>query len=127
MIKRSFLVFIACTLALALLMAGTRVIFAQSQGGAAIPYTGRLTDEAGQTVLSGSYDLKFALYDTKEDGNLLWSEIQNNVTVQDGSFAVLLGSIQPLPALAKEAHFWLRSPCVVQAKTPLPPWHRARS
>ncbi len=40
--------------------------------GITIPYSGRLSDEAGQPVVDGTYDFTFALYDTESSGEVLW-------------------------------------------------------
>jgi hypothetical protein len=61
-----------------------------------IPYPGRLSDELGLPVADGAYDFAFALYAAETAGEPLWSEAQENVTVQDGEFSVALGSIRPL-------------------------------
>jgi len=65
--------------------------------GAAIPYPGQLTDEAGQAVADGAYDFTFTLYDAEVGGEPLWTEIQEGVTVQGGAFTALLGSVAPVP------------------------------
>jgi hypothetical protein len=65
--------------------------------GATIPYAGRLRDDAGQPVDDGAYDLTFALYDDPAGGELLWSEVQSGVRVQDGAFVTMLGSVNGFP------------------------------
>jgi len=65
--------------------------------GVAIPYSGRLSDEAGQPVPDGAYDFAFALYDGLNGGELLWSEVQREVMVEGGSFMTLLGSVNGIP------------------------------
>lgn len=64
--------------------------------GAAIPYPGQLTDEAGQAVADGVYDFAFALYGSETGGEPLWTETQEGVTVQGGAFTALLGSVAPI-------------------------------
>ena len=51
-----------------------------------IPYTGRLTDTAGQPVADGAYDFAFTLYGTVSGGQPLWSEVQRAVPVSKGEF-----------------------------------------
>jgi hypothetical protein len=68
--------------------------------GATIPYAGRLSDDAGQSVADGAYDLSFALYDAEIGGELLWSEMQRGVMVSKGEFLTTLGSIAPIPPTA---------------------------
>ena len=53
--------------------------------GAAIPYPGRLTDGAGQAVADGAYGFTFALYSAETGGEALWTEVQEQVAVQDVS------------------------------------------
>ncbi|MBI4515792.1 MAG: hypothetical protein HY699_08250 [Deltaproteobacteria bacterium] len=64
-------------------------------------YQGRLTDPSG-TPKNGTFTMQFAVYDAESGGNQLpsgtpWSETQS-VTVTDGVFNVLLGSVTALPA-----------------------------
>lgn len=75
--------------------------------GATIPYSGRLTDDAGQPVADGAYDLAFALYEAAEGGTALWAETQTGVAVHGGAFTAALGSVSPLPDGAKEGGLWL--------------------
>jgi hypothetical protein len=60
-----------------------------------INYQGVLSDSTGQP-LSGGYYLTFTIYDAPEDpGNILWQE-GKTVTVSNGLFSVMLGSMTPL-------------------------------
>jgi len=64
-------------------------------------YQGRLTDPSGNPK-NGTFTMEFAVYHAETGGNQLppgtpWSETQN-VTVTDGVFNVLLGSVTALPA-----------------------------
>lgn len=70
---------------------------AQAQTGVTVPYTGRLTDEAGRPVPDGAYAFIFALYAAETGGEPLWTETQEGVAVRGGAFTVLLGSVTPLP------------------------------
>jgi hypothetical protein len=72
-----------------------------------IPYSGRLSNDAGQTVADGAYAFSFTLYDAAVDGNLLWSETQTGIALKDGAFSVRLGSVTPLPAQARIQTGWL--------------------
>jgi len=56
-----------------------------------INYQGHLTDKGGNP-LTGNVDIVFRIYSTESGGTALWTEIQNNVTVKNGIFNVLLGS-----------------------------------
>jgi hypothetical protein len=68
--------------------------------GMTIPYAGRLSDDAGQPVADGAYDLSFALYGTATGGDPIWSETQRGVAVANGQFLTNLGSVAPIPATA---------------------------
>jgi hypothetical protein len=59
-------------------------------------YQGRLKNASG-TVLSGSYTFTFRLYTASSGGSVIWTETQPGVTVDQGAFAVQLGSVTPLP------------------------------
>jgi hypothetical protein len=63
-------------------------------------YQGRLTAPSGNPK-NGTFTMQFAVYDAESGGNQLpagspWSETQN-VTVTNGVFNVLLGSVTALP------------------------------
>jgi hypothetical protein len=60
-----------------------------------IGYQGQLTDDTGAPVPDGTYAMHFAIYSTSTGGTALWSEDQN-MTVAEGQFDVLLGSVAPL-------------------------------
>jgi hypothetical protein len=80
----------------------------QQQAGATIPYAGRLSDEAGQPVVEGAYDLSFALYAAETGGEPLWSEVQAGVVVRGGGFSVSLGGANPIPpAMLDGQALWL--------------------
>ncbi|MBI4517302.1 MAG: tail fiber domain-containing protein [Deltaproteobacteria bacterium] len=64
-------------------------------------YQGRLTDPSGNPK-NGTFTMQFAMYDAETGGNQLptgspWGETQS-VTVTNGVFNVLLGSVTALPA-----------------------------
>ena len=74
-----------------------------------IPYSGSLADEAGKPVADGAYDFTFTLYQVESGGEPLWTETVEGVTVQDGDFTVLLGSVNPLPKVALDGGArWLK-------------------
>lgn len=60
-----------------------------------VSYQGILTDSGGEPI-SGTVTLKFGVYAAASGGGPLWEETQSDVPVSDGSFSVLLGSVQPL-------------------------------
>ncbi len=47
----------------------------------------------GTPAATGSYDLQFVLKDSATGGSTLWSETQTGVSVQQGTFSVILGSV----------------------------------
>ena len=57
-------------------------------------YDGRLLDD--DVPAEGSFEVTFAMYPGAEGGDPLWSEV-HEVTVDDGLFSVLLGSVNPFP------------------------------
>ena len=61
-----------------------------------ISYQGRLAGADG-VPLAGAYAMTFALYTDASGGSLVWSEAHASVTVNDGLFSVLLGSVTALP------------------------------
>lgn len=65
--------------------------------GVTISYPSSLTDESGQPVADGVYAFTFALYADRLGGQPLWVETQEQIAVTNGTFVVLLGSVQALP------------------------------
>jgi hypothetical protein len=68
--------------------------------GTVVPYAGLLSDAAGQPVADGLYVFSFALYAAEAGGAPLWSEVQEQVAVMDGTFEVALGSAKAIEAAA---------------------------
>ena len=60
-----------------------------------ISYQGLLTNLRGEP-LTGSYNIKFQLFDQQTGGTARWTETQDNLSVQNGTFSVILGSTTPL-------------------------------
>ena len=60
-----------------------------------INYQGELTDAAGN-VVNGNFTIQFKIYNSSSGGTALWTESQS-LTITDGRFQVLLGSINPIP------------------------------
>jgi len=84
-----------------LLLAG----FVSAQIPQTISYQGLLTDENDEKVTDGSYKLKFELHSAPNNGNILWQETHQNVTVVNGVFNVILGSVNPLAIPFNEPYF----------------------
>lgn len=60
-------------------------------------FQGRLADASGNIVASGSYNVKFAIYNA--GSTVIWSETRettNRVVVNNGLFSIQLGSVNPL-------------------------------
>jgi len=57
---------------------------------------GVLRNAAGD-VVNGVYALTFRLYDAQQDGQMLWSEVHNNVPVEMGIYTTEIGNINPIP------------------------------
>jgi hypothetical protein len=68
---------------------------AQSQVPRIINYQGLLTDTQGDPI-DGTLSIRFEIYGSETGGTALWSENQS-VSVSDGLFHVLLGSVTPIP------------------------------
>ena len=65
-----------------------------------INYQGRLTNAAGQPV-NTAVPMHFALMDGDTNtANVLWGETQSSVSVNQGIYNVLLGSVKPIPGSA---------------------------
>ncbi len=92
------LLVVAVLLAASGLGAGAQVPAATlGTDGATVPYPGRLSNAEGQPVADGAYELQFALYAAATGGEPLWTETQTGVAVRGGAFAVVLGSVAPIP------------------------------
>jgi len=64
---------------------------------------------AGGDVVNGIYSLTLKMYTAQIDGQLLWSEVQNNVVVENGIYTSTLGTISPLPTslFKQQTDVWL--------------------
>jgi len=98
-LKQLFMACLALTFAAAPALADTPNL---------LNYQGRLTDPSGNPS-NGTFSMTFAVYDADSGGNPLpagtpWSETQN-VTVSNGVFNVLLGSVTALPTTLFQGGF----------------------
>ena len=71
-----------------------------------INYQGMLTDNSG-TPLSGSYTIIFKIYNDPSAGTKKWEETQSGVSVTNGLFNVILGSLNPIDSLDFNEDYWL--------------------
>jgi hypothetical protein len=62
-----------------------------------ISYQGRLTDNSGNPVTDGSYQVRFRVYDAASGGSTLWDNGSVSVTVTNGVFSYVLGGSTVLP------------------------------
>jgi hypothetical protein len=73
-----------------------------------INYQGRLTDETGQLVADGDYQITFKIWNWESGGTQLWSSGPQTVTTVDGLFSYQLGSAVQLPhSLFTDSTRWL--------------------
>ncbi len=80
---------------------------------------GVVRNEAGD-VVNGTYKLTFKLYTAEQAGQLLWSEVLPGVTVENGVYNVLLGTVTPLPATLFEQNGTAWLGLTVEAEPELP-------
>ncbi len=96
---------LAAFLALAL---GFTAAWAQIPGAPlTMTYQGSLSDIGGQAV-NGTRTVAFRLYPERAGGEALWNEVLPDLDVSDGSFSVVLGEVNPIPAdLDPALSLWL--------------------
>ncbi len=90
---------------------------AQTQAGPPnlVTYQGFLSNDSGDPVADGNYDLHFDLCASPACSWVVWVENHAGVPVQDGYFTVILGSVSSLSASTFDGpERWLR----VSAKAP---------
>ncbi len=94
--RRSIPVMIVILVLMSLVLTSSGALAQSGVSGVTIPYSSRLTDETGQPVADGKYDVQFALYDAEVGGQLLWSETQSGIAMQGGALNVSLGTAAPI-------------------------------
>ncbi len=78
------------------------IVLSCEQGFAEIPpymqFQGKATDTDGTPLNSTDtdYDLTFRIYESISDEVAIWTETHNDVTIENGVFSVLLGTVEPL-------------------------------
>ena len=70
-----------------------------------INYQGRFTDTAGDPV-TGTHSIALSIYDVATDGTALWTETHPSVSVDNGIFHVIMGSVTPID-LSFGEDYWL--------------------
>jgi hypothetical protein len=96
-------------------------VVTQAQIPQLINFQGRITDKIGKP-LTGTYSIRFSLWDSATGGNELWNETQY-VNVNNGIFAVLLGSVNPItPDKFSSDNVWLE--IKVESDSPMTPRQR---
>jgi len=92
---------IGVTLALVSLLIALAVVpaWAADEPDAQVPhlinYQGYITDDGG-TPIDGTVEITFSVWDAATGGTQLWTETHSSVSVDEGLFNVLLGSITPM-------------------------------
>lgn len=61
-------------------------------------YQGYLTS-LDRSMVDGSYNITFRMYDAPTDGNIIWEETRESVLVAEGYFQLNLGLVNPLPVM----------------------------
>ncbi len=70
---------------------------ASGQAPATMSYQGLLTTAGGTPVPTGLYKLQFDLFTDSTGGSSFWTEVDSGISVQRGSFSVVLGAVSALP------------------------------
>ncbi|MGH7724434.1 MAG: hypothetical protein ACREOU_03310 [Candidatus Eiseniibacteriota bacterium] len=93
-----------------LVLTALLVVALASHVGAAVPqtmsYQGVLTDNSGNLVPDGAYDLTFRIFDVSVAGAALYAETHPAVLVTKGGFSVVIGEITPIN-LPFDVQYWL--------------------
>ncbi len=74
-----------------------------------INYQGRLLQEG--IPVTGTKSVNFKILSSESGGNILWEETQNGISITDGIFNVLLGSVSPIPTnvFSSQSETWLET------------------
>jgi hypothetical protein len=75
-----------------------------------ILYQGNLSDSEGNPVEDGKYNMRFAIYDSETEGNILWQEehtFYNTIFVKDSQFKIILGRMVSVNLDLDQGPFWL--------------------
>ena len=81
-------------------------------------YQGHLTDADGHPI-TATLEMTFRVWNQSGGGTELWHETHASVQVKDGSFSVLLGSVEPLPeSVFTGVPRWLQTEIGTQVLSP---------
>lgn len=72
-----------------------------------ISYQGLLTASSGTPLLNGSYDITFKIFNTSSGGAPLWTQNQDNVEVNRGTFSVILFPLTPSFSISFNQPLWV--------------------
>ena len=78
------------------------VTSAQAAPNLQLNYQGKLTNSSNVAVANASYQMEFSLYTATSGGTAIWTETRtgaNKVTVENGLFSVMLGSVNSLTGI----------------------------
>jgi formylglycine-generating enzyme required for sulfatase activity len=84
--------------------------FAKGSFNAQINYQGKLTSSADVAAESGNWNIEFKLYATSTGGSAIWTETcttTSRVSIVNGLFSHLLGSVSPLTGVDFNQELWL--------------------
>jgi len=82
----------------------------QENNNLRILYQGNLNNSDGTPVQDGKYNIRFRIYDSEEEGNILWEEqytFYDAVFIKDGNFEIILGRKNPININLNQPSFWL--------------------
>lgn len=93
-------------------------------------FQGRVTNNSGNILANGTYNMKFRIWSASTAGAQLWSEdrlisASQGVVVTNGQFNVQLGSVTSLPAsvfASDSVYFEVELPTPASATTSSPVW-----
>ena len=71
--------------------------FVSTSQAAMVNYQGILTNATGDSLLNGTYNLSFSIFESETGGTSIWDETHTDVEVDHGFYSVTLGSVTALP------------------------------
>jgi hypothetical protein len=96
------------------MIAGFFISSASAEVPQQLHYNGYLTNAVGDPVdcpdaiqCDTDHDLTFRIYESPDEGAVLWEESHSGVPLFNGSFTLLLGSVTPISAETISGSLWL--------------------